>query len=43
MGFDPNKMTLCTILFEGSAMEVKNQMAVIYQLAKKYKGFRAGA
>lgn len=43
MGFDPNKMTLCTILFEGSAMEVKNQMTVIYQLAKKYKGFKAGA
>ncbi len=43
MGFDPNKMTLCTILFEGTAFEVKNQQTVIYSIAKKHKGFKAGA
>jgi alkyldihydroxyacetonephosphate synthase len=43
MGFDPNKMTLCTILFEGTAFEVKNQQTVIYSIAKKFKGFKAGA
>lgn len=43
MNFDPNKMTLCTILFEGSAAEVALQQKNIYALAKKHKGFRAGA
>ena len=43
MKFDPNKMTLCTVLFEGTTHEVANQMKVVYALAKKYKGFRAGA
>lgn len=43
MGFDPNKMTLCTILFEGSPDEVNLQMKTITALAKKYKGFKAGA
>ncbi len=43
MGFDPNKMTLCTILFEGSADEVNLQQKTITALAKKHKGFKAGA
>ena len=43
MKFDPNKMCLSTILFEGSKQEVQNQQKVVYAIAKKYKGFRAGA
>jgi alkyldihydroxyacetonephosphate synthase len=43
MKFDPNKMTLCTIVFEGSKEEVSNQQTSVYKLAKKYKGYRAGA
>ena len=43
MKFDPNKMTLCTILFEGSQIEVQNQQKMINTLAKKQKGFKAGA
>jgi alkyldihydroxyacetonephosphate synthase len=43
MGFDPTKMTLVTILFEGSANEVAQQQKNIYAQAKKHKGFKAGA
>lgn len=43
MNFDPNKMVLCTILFEGLKHEVENQQKVVYSIAKKYKGFKAGA
>lgn len=43
MKFDPNKMSLCTILFEGSKAEVEYQQKIVYALAKKYKGFKAGA
>ena len=42
MKFDPAKMTLCTIVFEGSKEEVSNQQNTIYRLAKKYSGFKAG-
>lgn len=43
MKFDPNKMSLCTILFEGSKQEVEYQQKIVYAIAKKYKGFKAGA
>ncbi len=43
MKFNPNKMCLCTILFEGRKDEVENQQKIIYGLAKKSQGFRAGA
>lgn len=43
MKFDPNKMSLCTILFEGNKQEVQYQQKIVYALAKKYKGFKAGA
>lgn len=36
-------MCLCTILFEGRKDEVDNQQKIIYDLAKKHQGFRAGA
>lgn len=40
--FDPTKMAVVTILFEGSEEEVKYQQNCIYSLASKYKGIRAG-
>lgn len=43
MKFDPNKMCLCTILFEGLKHEVENQQRIVFEIAKKYKGFKAGA
>jgi len=43
MKFDPTKMCLCTILFEGSKFEVENQQKIIYDLAKQHQGFKAGA
>lgn len=43
MKFDPNKMCLCTILFEGAKHEVDHQQKIVYDLAKKHKGFKAGA
>ena len=43
MKFDPTKMTLCTIVFEGTKEEVTNQQNSTYRLAKKHNGFRAGA
>lgn len=41
--FDPNQMCLCTVLFEGDKEEVANQQKILYPIAKKYHGFRAGA
>ena len=40
--FEPSKMAVVTIVYEGSENEVNNQQTVIGQLAKKYKGMRAG-
>ena len=36
-------MCLCTILFEGTKEEVEYQQKIVYAIAKKYKGFKAGA
>lgn len=43
MKFEPTKMCLCTILFEGNKFEVETQQKVIYEIAKKNQGFKAGA
>lgn len=43
MKFDPNKMTLVTLLYEGSSNQVTLQMKNINSLVKKFKGFKAGA
>lgn len=43
MKFDPNKMCLCTILFEGSKQEVEYQQKIVFNIMKKYKGFKGGA
>jgi len=42
-GYDPNKMTACTLVFEGSRREVAAQEALVYEIAKKHGGFPAGA
>lgn len=43
MKFEPNKMCLCTVLFEGEKHLVESQQKVVFSIAKKYKGFKAGA
>lgn len=40
--FDPDKMCLCTLVFEGSKEEVDYQQKIVYNLCSKYEGFRAG-
>jgi alkyldihydroxyacetonephosphate synthase len=41
-GFDPLKMTACTLVFEGSRREVEQQEELLYGLAKKHGGMAAG-
>jgi alkyldihydroxyacetonephosphate synthase len=40
--FEPAKMAVVTLLFEGTDEEVKYQENSIYAIAKRYKGMRAG-
>jgi alkyldihydroxyacetonephosphate synthase len=42
-GFDPDKMVACTLVFEGTAEEVKRQEATVYKIAVQHKGMKAGA
>jgi alkyldihydroxyacetonephosphate synthase len=42
-GFDPDKMVVCTIVFEGSAREVMDQEWTVYKLAARHGGMKAGA
>ncbi|HEY4002171.1 MAG TPA: FAD-binding oxidoreductase [Candidatus Xenobia bacterium] len=42
LGFDKDKMVACTMVFEGTAEEVRSQEAEVYRRAKKYGGFKAG-
>lgn len=42
MGFDPNKMTACTLVFEGTADEVSRQKALVKKLGAKHGGMMAG-
>ena len=41
-GFDPNKMTAVTLLFEGNAETVSHQEKTIYSLASKHGGLKGG-
>jgi alkyldihydroxyacetonephosphate synthase len=41
-GFDPDKMVACTLLFEGSRVEVTAQEAALFRIARKHGGLRAG-
>jgi alkyldihydroxyacetonephosphate synthase len=42
LGFDPQKMVACTLLFEGGAAEVDAQQQRLRSLAKKHGGMWAG-
>jgi alkyldihydroxyacetonephosphate synthase len=42
-GFDPNKMTACTLVFEGTKAEVERQEATLYRIAGKHGGMKGGA
>jgi len=41
--FDPDKMVACTLVFEGTAQEVKRQESNVYEIAAKHNGMKAGA
>ncbi|CAD8172283.1 unnamed protein product [Paramecium octaurelia] len=43
MQFDPDQMCLVTVVFEGTKQEIEFQEKKVFELAKFYKGFRAGA
>lgn len=42
MGFDPDSMVACTLVFEGKAREVSVQESRVYSIASKYNGLKAG-
>lgn len=42
-GFYPKKMVACTLVFEGTSREVKEQESAVYGIAKRYGGMKAGA
>lgn len=42
-GFDPHRMVACTMVFEGSAAEVRSQELIVNRLVPKYGGVHAGA
>jgi alkyldihydroxyacetonephosphate synthase len=41
-GFDPDNMSLCTIVYEGSKLEVLQQEANLLNIAEKYMGMDSG-
>ena len=41
-GFDPDKMVALTLVFEGSAAEVREQEETVYRIAARYGGMKAG-
>ncbi|CAD7083672.1 unnamed protein product [Hermetia illucens] len=41
-GYDLSMACAATLLFEGEAEDIQRQESVIYEIAKKYKGFPAG-
>ena len=42
MGFDPNQMAACTMLFEGDAAWVKSAHTTVVAIAKKFGGMVGG-
>jgi alkyldihydroxyacetonephosphate synthase len=42
LGYDPDRMVACTLVFEGSAAQVEAQEAVVYELAGKHGGMKSG-
>jgi alkyldihydroxyacetonephosphate synthase len=43
LGYDPNRMVACTLLFEGNAEEVAAQQRSVYRLAKRHGGMKGGS
>ncbi len=43
LGYDPDRMVACTLLFEGSAEEVAAQQRRVYRLAKQHGGMKGGS
>lgn len=41
-GFKPEKIVVCTLVFEGTAREVARQEYVVYEVAVKHGGMKAG-
>ncbi len=41
-GFDPDEMVACTLVFEGTEEEVRNQEHTVYAIAKRHGGLRGG-
>jgi alkyldihydroxyacetonephosphate synthase len=42
-GFDPSQMVACTLVYEGSAEQVKAEEKGVHRLARRHGGMRAGA
>jgi alkyldihydroxyacetonephosphate synthase len=42
-GFHPDKMVVCTLVFEGTRAEVEQQQREVYRIATRNKGMKAGA
>ena len=42
-GFDPERMTACTLVFEGTKDEVASQQKQLYRIARKHGGLAAGS
>jgi alkyldihydroxyacetonephosphate synthase len=43
LGYEPNRMVACTLLFEGGKEETRRQQSMVYRIAKKHGGMKAGA
>jgi alkyldihydroxyacetonephosphate synthase len=43
LGFDPNEMVACTLVFEGPRQLVEQQQRAVYALAKRHGGMKGGA
>lgn len=41
-GYKPESMCVCTLLFEGSRLQVELQKNLLFAVSKKYNGLRAG-
>ncbi len=42
LGYDPKSMVALTIVYEGTAREVREQQRTLKRIAKKHRGFQAG-
>ena len=41
-GFDPNRMTACTLVFEGTHKQVAAEQRDVYRIAKRHGGMKGG-